>query len=159
MNETIVIGCDHGGYKTKQAVIKELAKNEYFIVDIGGFSDDVNGVAQGKKDDYPDYAKQVATAVASDRTGMTKGILICGSGTGMVIAANKVKGVRAALAYDAYSAKMARYDNDANVLTLRGRLFPARTAARLARIFLTTEFSGFDRHKRRIRKIAAMERR
>ena len=152
MKGTIVIGCDHGGYGTKQAVIKELAKRDYTIVDVGGFSDK-------ESDDYPVSAKQVADAGASDRTGMTRGILICGSGTGMAIAANKVRGIRAALAYDAYSARMARHDNDANVLTLRGRRFPAREAARLARIFLTTEFSGIDRHRRRIGKIAGMERR
>jgi ribose 5-phosphate isomerase B len=121
------------------------------VVDAGGFSSDA-------KDDYPDFAKEVAHAVASDSSAKTKGILICGSGTGMVIAANKVHGIRAAFAYDPYSARMARHDNDANVLALRGRKFPAKTAAKLALIFLREPFSGIGRHRRRVRKVMALER-
>ncbi len=146
---TIVLGGDHGGYRTKEAVKRALMKDGYTIVEVGGFSPD-------KPDDYPDYAEEVARAVSSDRS--TTGILVCGSGTGMVIAANKVKGVRAAMVYDAYSAKMARRDNDANIIALRGRGFPQRDAVRLVRLFLRTPFSGEARHKRRIRKITRLER-
>jgi ribose 5-phosphate isomerase B len=99
------------------------------------------------------YAHEVARAVANDRTGKTKGVLICGTGTGMSIAANRHKGVRAALAYDAYSARMARHDNDANVVCLRGRQFPASKAANLALAFLKAPFSGIPRHARRIKKL------
>lgn len=144
--ETIVIGSDHGGYRTKQAVIRALAAKGYTIVDVGGFDPDV-------PDDYPVYAHEVARAVAGDRTGKTNGVLICGSGTGMSIAANRHKGVRAALVYDAYSARMARHDNDANVVCLRGRGFSEKRDAQLVLQFLRTPFSGIPRHARRIRKI------
>jgi len=148
----VVIGNDHAGHATKQTIIKLLAKNNYTILDVGGFSPDVS-------DDYPDYAAEVAKTVASDKTGMTKGILICGSGTGMVIAANKVRGIRAAFSFDKHSAIMARHDNDANVLCLRGLNFPANTSAQLALLFLKTSFSGIDRHKRRVKKVMALEAR
>lgn len=147
--QVVVIGSDHAGYRTKEAIKKALAGDGYEIVDVGGF--DPSG-----SDDYPPYAKDVADAVASDKS--VKGILVCGSGTGMVIAANKVKGIRASVVYDAYSARMARHDNDANVIALRGRKFPQRDAVRFARLFLKTEFSGIDRHKRRINQIRRMER-
>ncbi len=143
---TVAIGSDHGGIATKRVIINALARAGYLIVDVGGFD-------ATKSDDYPEYAHAVASAVASDRTGKTKGVLICGTGTGMAIAANRHKGIRAALAYDTYSAVMARHDNDANVITLRGRRFPAREAARLALLFLRTPFSGIARHQRRIMKI------
>ncbi|MGD2294957.1 MAG: RpiB/LacA/LacB family sugar-phosphate isomerase [Candidatus Aminicenantes bacterium] len=107
--------------------------------------------------DYPDYAIQVAEKVAEDKN--LRGILVCGTGTGMTIAANKVKGVRAAAAYDAYSAKMSRIDNDTNVLGLRGRFFPFRRVKKIIHIWLETPFSGKDRHKRRIQKIADYESR
>lgn len=148
---TVVIGSDHAGYAAKQAVIKHLAKHSYTIVDVGGFSLDTN-------DDYPDYAVQVAKAVASDRKGMTKGVLICGSGTGMVIAANKVAGIRASVVYDSYSAKMARHDNDANIVALRGRKFSLQKDVQLVKLFLETPFSGIPRHKRRIAKIKRLEK-
>jgi len=145
---TIVIGSDHGGIATKRTIIDALVRAGYLIVDVGGFDPAIS-------DDYPEYAHAVARAVASDKTGKTKGVLICGTGTGMAIAANRHKGIRAALAYDTYSATMARHDNDANVVTLRGRRFSAREAARLALIFLRTPFSRIPRHQRRIRKIDA----
>ena len=143
---TVVIGSDHGGYRTKQAVIRALAANRYTIVDVGGFDPAV-------PDDYPVYAHEVARAVAGDRTGKTSGVLICGSGTGMSIAANRHKGVRAALVYDSYSARMARHDNDANIACLRGRGFSEKRDVRLVLRFLRTPFSGIPRHARRIRKI------
>ena len=148
---TIVIGSDHAGFTTKKTIIKSLAKKGYVIVDVGSFDPEV-------PDDYPDYALQVGKAVSSDRNGLTKGVLICGSGTGMAIAANKVNGIRATVVYDAYSAKMARHDNDANIICLRARNFPHYKEPRLVDIFLTTPFSGIPRHKRRIRKLARIEK-
>lgn len=148
---TVIIGSDHAGYGTKQAIIAALAKKGYTIVDIGDFS-------EKEGDDYPVFAERVAREVASDRTGSARGILICGSGTGMVIAANKIPGARAAFAFDAYGARMARHDNDANILALRGRSFPKKKAAALAAVFLAAEFSGLARHKRRIRAIHSLER-
>jgi ribose 5-phosphate isomerase B len=147
----VVIGSDHAGYATKQAIVKHLAKKGYTLVDVGGFDPEAH-------DDYPDYAFEVAKAVASDKPGMTMGVLICGSGTGMAIAANKVKGIRAAVVYDEYSAEMARHDNDANIACLRGRGFSAAKDVRLVETFLSTPFSGILRHKRRIQKIAKMEK-
>jgi ribose 5-phosphate isomerase B len=147
---TVIIGADHAGFKAKDAIIGSLAKKGYVIVDVGGFSPNT-------PDDYPDYAVQVAKAVASDKTGNTRGVLICGSGTGMAIAANKTKGVRAAVIYDAYSAKMARHDNDANIAALRGRNFSVQKDVKLVHLFLETAFSGLQRHKRRIRKVGALE--
>jgi ribose 5-phosphate isomerase B len=155
---TIVIGSDHGGYETKQAIIASLSKQGYTLVDVGGFD-------PAQPDDYPDFAVQVGKAVASDaptgaaagKPAPTMGVLICGSGTGMAIAANKVKGIRAAVIYDDYSAKMARMDNDANIACLRGRGFSAKKDLALVHTFLTTPFSGIDRHKRRIKKITSIE--
>jgi ribose 5-phosphate isomerase B len=148
---TVVIGSDHAGHAVKQRIIAHLAKKGYTLVDVGGFNPDV-------ADDYPDYAIEVAKAVASDKQHATKGVLICGSGTGMVIAANKVKGIRASVVYDEYSAKMARHDNDANVIALRGRNFKTSIEPKLVDLFLTTPFSNIPRHKRRIAKIAKLER-
>jgi ribose 5-phosphate isomerase B len=145
----VVIGSDHAGYKTKQAVMKALAKSGYTLLDVGTFNPDT-------RVDYPVYAEMVAKAVAHDPH--CKGILVCGTGTGMAIAANKHKGIRAAFAFDTYSAKMAREHNDANILALRGRQFPTKTDIRLAKTFLASTFSGDARHKRRIALIAKLER-
>jgi ribose 5-phosphate isomerase B len=147
---TIVIGSDHAGYSAKQAIIKDLAKQGYTLVDVGGFDPDAS-------DDYPDYAREVAKAVATDKQKKTTGVLICGSGTGMAIAANKVNGVRAAVVYDKYSAQMARNDNDANVIALRGRGVQPSKNVQLVNDFLQTPFSGLARHKRRIKKLQELE--
>ena len=148
---TIIIGSDHAGFGAKRAITRDLAKRGYVVVDVGGFD-------PNKSDDYPDYAVQVSKAVASDRNGKTKGVLICGSGTGMAIAANKIKGIRASVVYDDYSARMARFDNDANIIALRGRGFAEKKDVHLVHKFLSTQFSQIPRHKRRIRKIANLER-
>ena len=150
MKPTVVIGCDHAGYAVKQRIIEHLAKKGYTIVDVGGFS-------AKTADDYPDYAEEVSKAVTSDKTKSTKGVLICGSGTGMVIAANKIDGIRASVVYDTYSAKMARHDNDANVIALRGRNFKTSIEPKLVDLFLSTPFSGLPRHKRRLRKVVQLE--
>jgi len=101
--------------------------------------------------DYPDIAKKVCKKVLKDKG--SKGILICGTGTGMCIAANRHKGIRAAVAYDTYSAKMSRIDNDANVLCLRERKFDVKILKRIVKAWLETSFSKKARHKRRVKKL------
>ncbi len=144
----IYIGADHAGFSLKEKIKKYLDKTGIAYVDLGG-----KGEAG---DDYPDYAFRVAERVVRDKN--SKGILICGTGTGMVIAANKIKGIRAAVAYDNYSAKMAREHNDANVLCLRGRKFSDEKNLKFVKIWLNTRFSGARRHNRRIKKIKKYER-
>ena len=139
----IYLGSDHAGFKTKEVIKKYLEKNKIRFTDLS--SKFVDG------DDYPDHAKKVAKKVAKDKK--SKGILVCGSGTGMTIAANRIKGVRAALAYDKYSAVMARKDNDTNIIALRGRNFPAKKAVDLVKLWLKTPFTGKSRHKKRIKKL------
>jgi ribose 5-phosphate isomerase B len=149
MTSKIFIGSDHAGLKIKKEIMKLLDKNLIAYEDIGTFGGNPN-------DDYPDYAFEVAKKVT--KTKNAKGILICGSGTGMVIAANKVKGIRAALAYDHYSAKMARNDNDVNVLCLRGRFTAPVNTKRIVTTWLKTPFSKLARHKKRINKISDYEK-
>ena len=139
----IYIASDHAGFGAKKEIIEILEKLNYSYEDLGPFNDKMPV-------DYPDYAKDVAKRVVKNNQ---LGILICGSGTGMQIAANKVKGVRAAFSYDEYSAKMARQDNNANILTLRAREFNHKKYKKIVKAFLETEFSGLHRHKRRIDKL------
>ena len=142
----IAIGCDHGGYYLKQDIIDFLKKNGYEYKDYGTYSDE--------SCDYPVYAKKVAHAVADGEC--EKGILICGTGIGVCITANKVKGIRAALVHDCFSAKATREHNDANILCMGGRVITEKDAVEFTKIFLTTEFEG-GRHQRRIDQIAAIE--
>lgn len=144
----IYIGSDHAGYKAKEKLKKFLEKKKIWYKDIGTHS--------SESTDYPDYAFKVAEKVSENKDA--RGILICGTGTGMVMAANKVKGIRAAVAYDNYSAKMSRNDNDSNVLCLRGRKFPYEDLEKIVNIWLKTPFSGAKRHKRRINKIKRYEK-
>ncbi len=144
----IYLGADHAGFKLKEKIKNYLDK-------VGIEYDDLGGRGE-KGDDYPDYAFSVAKKVA--KNGNILGILICGTGTGMVIAANKVRGIRAAVGYDSYSAKMSREHSDANILCLRGRRFSDSENLRIVRIWLNSRFSGAKRHKRRLRKIQVRER-
>lgn len=144
----IIIGSDHAGYKVKEKLKKYLAGKKIKFEDIGTDSE--------KPVDYPEIAIKAAKIVAKDKNA--KGILVCGSGIGMAIAANKVKGIRAAAAYDEYTAKMSRMDNDSNILGLRGRLFPYEKTKRIVNIWLNTKFSGNARHIRRIEKIKRIEK-
>lgn len=143
----VVIGADHAGVAAKERVKRILDE-------LGVPYEDVGSYDAHSADDYPRIARKVALAVA--KTGV-KGILICGSGTGMAIAANKVPGVRASFAFDEYSAKMARHDNDANILTLRARHFPRARLRPIITAWLTTPFSGLARHKRRLAQLRALE--
>ncbi len=139
----IALGCDHGGYELKQEIIAYLEKNHLEYKDFGCFGKEAV--------DYPEYAKLVGHAVADGEC--EKGILICGTGIGISIAANKIKGVRAALCSDCFSAEATRLHNDANILAMGGRVVGAGLALKIVDIFLNTPFSGDERHARRIGKI------
>src|SRR5437762_4276822 len=144
----IALGCDHRGFPYKAGLIQALADDGCDVVDLGTHSTDPV--------DYPDYARMVGVAVR-DRLVET-GVLICGSGAGVSIAANKVRGVRAALCHDVFTARQAREDDDANVLCLGARVIPEDFAITLARTFLGARFSGVERHRRRLEKVLALER-
>ncbi len=144
----VIIGSDHAGFKLKEKIKKYLKMKKIDYLDVG--TDSLESV------DYPDYALKVAEQVA--RRKDRRGILVCGTGTGMTIAANKVKGIRAVAAYDVYSAKMSRIDNDTNVLGLRGRYFPYEKVKKIINVWLNTPFSGKQRHKRRLKKISGLEK-
>ncbi len=138
----IAIAADHAGFELKNLVAASLRNNGYEVIDEGCHA--VDSV------DYPDYAKEVAKHVASGKVG--RGILVCGTGVGMAVTANKVKGVRAAALTDVFSTKMARQHNDLNVLCLGSRVIGQGLADLLVDTFLKTEFEG-GRHKRRVEKI------
>ena len=143
----IAVACDHGGLNLKKAVIDYLIKNGYEYVDFGTDTAD--------SCDYPDYALPAAEAVASGECD--KGILICSTGIGVSMVANKVPGVRCAHCHDAYCAEFTRRHNDANVLAMGEKVVGAGYALQIAEIFLTTEFEG-GRHQRRVDKISAIEK-
>lgn len=144
----LVIGSDHGGFALKQALLKKLQEQGVECRDLGTDSEE--------SVDYPDFAEQVATAVGSGRA--QQGILICGTGIGVSIAANKVPGVRAALVHDAFTARMAREHNDANILVLGGRVLSPEKALELVALWRTAEYEG-GRHQARLDKISALEKR
>lgn len=142
----IAIGCDHGGLDIKNAIIKsfDVAGVEY--KDFGTYTPD--------SVDYPEYAYKVAMAVSTGEC--EKGIICCGTGIGVAMVANKVKGVRAATVTNEFCAEMTRRHNDANVVTMGGRVIDEATAVRLAEIFINTPFDG-DRHTRRVEMISKIE--
>jgi ribose 5-phosphate isomerase B len=139
----IALGCDHGGFHLMQEVKKYLDEQGYAYKDFGTYDD--------SSCDYPDYAKKVAKSILAG--DCEKGILICGTGIGMSIAANKVKGIRAAVCADAFSAKATREHNDANILCMGARVISEAKALEITDIFLDTPFSQDERHIRRISKI------
>ena len=139
----IAIACDHGGFDYKQIIMQHLADKQLEYRDFGTYTPD--------SCDYPDYAKPVANAVASGEC--EKGILICGTGIGMSLAANKVRGIRAAVCGDTFSARATREHNDANILCMGARVISEAKALEITDIFLDTPFSGDERHIRRISKI------
>ena len=142
----IALGADHAGVALKEAIKRQLDERGISYTDFG--TDSTESV------DYPEYAQKVGDEVASGRAD--RGILFCGSGIGMAIAANKVPGVRAAAVFDADAARLSREHNDANVLSLGERVTPAEQARGIVDAFLTTPFSG-GRHQRRVDKIGAIE--
>ena len=144
----IAIASDHGGFAMKQILIDHLKESGVEFEDIGCYSED--------SVDYPVYAEKAARGVAEGV--YERAILICGTGIGMSIAANKIPGVRAALCSDCYSAEVTRLHNDTNVLCLGGRTIGPELAKRITDIWIETPFSGNERHARRIGMIAALER-
>ena len=136
----IALGCDHGGFELKQEVIQYLKANQIEYKDYGCY--DTASV------DYPVYARKVAKAILDGEA--EKGILICGTGIGISIAANRIKGIRAALCSDCFSAQATREHNDANILCMGGRVVGAGLAIKIVDTFLHTEFSIDERHIRRI---------
>lgn len=139
----IAIGCDHGGYDLKKEIIAYLKENNIAFKDFG--CDSTDSV------DYPEYAKAVGAAVVSGEC--EKGILICGTGIGISIAANKIPGVRCALCHDVFSAEATRLHNDANIIAMGGRVIGPGHAIKVVDTFLSTPFSNDERHIRRINKI------
>uniref|UniRef100_A0A7C1IZA2 Ribose 5-phosphate isomerase B n=1 Tax=Ammonifex degensii TaxID=42838 RepID=A0A7C1IZA2_9THEO len=142
----VAVGSDHGGFRLKQEVIRILEEEGVEFRDFGTFSPE--------SCDYPDIALAVAEAVAEGE--YERGIIICGTGIGVAIAANKVPGIRAALCHDTFSARMAREHNDANILTLGERVIGPGLAAEIVRVWLRAKFAG-GRHARRVDKIAVFE--
>ena len=138
----ISLASDHAGFTLKEIIKKKLIKNKVKVLDFGPYNKD--------KVDYPDYAKKVARNISSKKTNM--GILVCGSGTGMAISANKLRKIRAAVCYNSVSTRLSRTHNNANILALGSRLTNKREALKLVNIFLSTKFEG-GRHLRRIKKI------
>ena len=142
----IAIGCDHGGYEIKNAVIAYLKEQGMEYTDFGCYSTE--------SVDYPLFAYKVATAVAKGEAKL--GILCCGTGIGISMAANKVKGIRAAVCSDAFCAEMTRRHNNANILCMGGRVIDCEKAVQLADIFLHTAFEG-GRHEKRVQMITDIE--
>ncbi len=143
----VAIGADHAGFELKQKVKQWLADQGIEFQD--------EGTVSNESVDYPDFARKVAEDVAEHRANL--GVLVCGSGVGMAIAANKVPGVRAANVTTEYEAQMSREHNDANVLAIGARILDEETARKIVYKFLHTPFAG-GRHQRRVEKIAEIER-
>lgn len=142
----IALGCDHGGIVLKPA-IKELLENRNIeIVDFGCYTSD--------SVDYPDFALKVAEAVSTG--SVDKGIILCGTGIGISIAANKVKGIRAAVAHDLFTAEMCKKHNNANIISMGGRVVTPELATEMVKVWLDSEFEG-GRHTTRVDKITKIE--
>lgn len=141
----IAIASDHGGFALKQEIISYLTSKGLLFKDFGSYSEEAV--------DYPDYAKAVTKAILEGE--YDKGILICGTGIGISIAANRVPGIRCALCHDVFSAEATRLHNDANILALGGRVIGPSHAVKVVETFLSTPFSGDERHVNRITKIEA----
>jgi ribose 5-phosphate isomerase B len=146
----IGIAADHGGFESKHYLAGMLCQAHYEVVDFGD--------SQPKpEDDYPDFVIPLARAVA--RGEVDRGVAICGSGVGACIAANKVPGVRACLIHESFSARQGVEDDDMNVICLGGRVIANTFAWELVKVFLGAQFSGLERHQRRIAKVAGLENR
>ena len=141
------IACDHAGYPLKDTVVAELEKLGHVVVDLGAYDE--------QPSDYPDFARALGLSVASGET--SRGVLLCGSGVGASVAANKVPGVRAALCHDTFSARQGVEDDDMNVLCLGARIIGIETAKEVVRAFSRAQFSGLERHQRRLGKVLAIE--
>jgi ribose 5-phosphate isomerase B len=144
----IAIGADHAGYPLNERVIEELRQSGHELIDFGTHDGSI-------PDDYPDYAKQVGEAVQNGDA--ETGLLICGSGVGAAVAANKLYGIRAALCGDTYSAHQSREHDDCNVLCIGARVTGVDLALDIVRAFVAARFTGEERHRRRLAKVQALE--
>lgn len=144
----LAVATDHGGFPLKDRVVAELHKMGHEVVDLGGFTSEPG-------DDYPDYSKAVAQAILAGK--VERAVLICGSGAGACVAANKFKGVRAATCHDSFSARQCVEDDDVNVLCLGARVVGPELAMDLVRDYVSAKFSGAERHRRRLAKVAGFE--
>ena len=138
----VCIASDHGGFNLKETIKDHLIKKNISIIDLGPF--------ENKTVDYPDYAKKVANRIKAKKSDV--GILVCGSGTGMAISANKTKTIRAAVCYNENSTRLSREHNNANIISLGARLTSKKLSLKLVNIFLKTKFEG-GRHLKRVNKI------
>lgn len=144
----VALGADHAGFELKEALKAWLIEGGHQVLDFGTHSPD--------SVDYPDYAREVGEAVASGKA--ERGLLVCGTGIGMAMAANKIPGIRAAACHEPFTARLSREHNAANVLALGGRITGRELAVEIVRVWLAAPFSG-GRHERRVEKIGQIERR
>jgi len=145
----VAIGADHGGFELKQEIGALLKSDGHEVLDLGA-------LAYDSLDDYPDFALAVARAVAAGE--VERGIVVCGSGVGATVAANKVRGVRAGLCHDTYSAHQGVEHDDMNVLCLGARVIGIEVAREIVRSYVGAAFSGEERHQRRLNKVLSAER-
>lgn len=145
----VAVGADHGGFPLKEPIIHVLRSDGHEVLDLGTFS--------GDPVDYPDYSEAVGRAVIQGKAD--RGVLICGSGVGACVAANKIPGIRAGLCHDTYSAHQGVEHDDMNVLCLGARIVGPKLAEELVRVFLKARFSGEERHVRRLSKVSRLEAR
>jgi RpiB/LacA/LacB family sugar-phosphate isomerase len=144
----VVIGADHAGYQLKEFLKREIEERGHTVEDLGTFE-------PKQPDDYPDFAAAVGVAIQADRA--ERGVLICGSGVGASVAANKLPGIRACVCHDTYSARQGVEHDNINILVLGSRVIGTELARELVRAFLASNFSGEERHVRRLAKIQALE--
>ncbi len=146
----IAIGADHAGFTMKEELAAQIRKLGHDVLDLGAYKADPS-------DDYPDFAEAVGRAIIEGKA--ERGVLICGSGVGVSVAANKIPGIRAAVCHDAYSAHQGVEHDNMNVLVLGSRIIGSELARELVRSYLAAQFSGEERHRRRLAKVDAIEHR
>ena len=144
----LAAAADHNGHELKRLLVRELRQRRYTVLDLGTHA--------RRPVDYPDYAWALARAILSGRADL--GLFICGSGVGACVAANKIPGIRAGLCHDLFSARQSREDDDINVLCLGAHVVGTELARDLVRVWLAARFSGARRHRRRLRKVAQLEK-
>ena len=144
----LAIGADHGGFELKSMITKHLEDCGHVVIDVGAHKMDT-------EDDYPDFASSVAEQVALDR--VDRGIMICGSGVGASIVANKIRGIRASVCHDSYSSHQGVEHDDINILCMGARIIGSETAKEITNAFVSAKFTGEDRHKRRLDKVLVIE--
>ncbi|MBL0062624.1 MAG: ribose 5-phosphate isomerase B [bacterium] len=143
----LAVGSDHAGFALKKELVEWLTSQGHMVVDVGTHSTDAA--------DYPDFAQKVSHEVIEHRA--ERGIIVCGSGVGACVAANKIKGIRAGMCHDTFSARQGVDDDDMNTLCLGARIIGGELAREVVKAFLNAKFSGLERHQRRLNKVLAIE--